>query len=559
MCVDFAFFNVKLAIAFAFAIFSVDCIQNASQNITDCVFYPSKIGSIPRNNTLKFICSDENELNSTVSPLFKISTCRDQFLCGDKCKNHSPKFLVDAIGFESCAFARLPFDLLGTFNQTKALNGINLGLTELDRVDFSNASQLISLSVSNNEITAIPVNLLNQSMQIEVVDFSHNQISGFDGEIFGDENQLKVLNLSFNNIAEMNSFQRLAKLERLLLSHNQIQVIPSFQFQNMVQLVEIDLSFNHIERIEELAFADEFPNLRVLKFSHNQLNHTEFVDGMMNLTHLELSSNRISILPTYTFQELRNLQYLDVSGNPIEHIGSDTFSMSTKLRHLNLSSTSLSEIQPNTFVQLQNLRILDVSHCRLKRLHRNILPPVLKLELLSIAHNQLTELSGFTTENIHNTIIHGIDSNQFNCTYLHQFLLSFVWKQFGSNYVWFNCNSSAKKHKEDGEFIGKTEASGLENTIVNRKQEDDAAGSDDDDLLSLKKYLFVLVSVMIIGFVTIALVFVALVVRVGVCNHHHRQPPHPQLYYANNYFARPPKFIGDNHIYDIIDDDNKWI
>lgn len=488
MCTNSSYFTVKLAIAFAFIILSVDCIQN----ITDCVYYPSKIGSIPRNNTLKFICSDENAFDSTVSTLFKPFTCREQFLCGDKCNNHSPKFLVDAISFENCALARLPSDLLGIFNHTKSLNGINLGLSELDPVDFENAT----------------------------------------------------------------------RLERLLLSHNQIRVVPSFQFQNLVHLIEIDLSFNQIERIEELAFVDEFPNLRVLNVSHNQLNDTEFVGEMLNLTHLDLSSNKINILPAHIFQELRNLQYLDMSGNPIEHIGSDTFSMSTKLQHLNLSNTLLSIIQPYTFIQLQNLRILDVSHCRLKRLERNVLSPVLKLELLSIAHNQLTELSGFTTENIHNTIIHGIDSNQFNCTYLHQFLLSFVWKQFGSNYVWFNCNQPAKKQKVESEINGKTQSSGLENAIANRKQNDDAAAGDDDaddDLLSLKKYLFVLVSVMIIGFVTIALVFVALVLRVGVCNHHHRQPPHPQLYYANNYFARPPKFIGDNHIYDIIDDDNKWI
>lgn len=561
MCINSAFSNVKFAIAFAFAIFSVDCIQNSYQNITDCVYYPGKIGSIVRNNTLKFICSEHDAFDSNGSLLFKTSTCRDQFLCGDKCKNHSPKFLVDTIVFENCALARLPPDLLGTFNQTKALNAINLGLTELDRVDFTNATRLIKFVVSHNKLTTIPANLLNHSKQIEIADFSHNQIGSFDGEIFGDENQLKVLNVSFNNIVDLSTmpFQRLEKLERLQLSHNQIHAIQAFQFQNMVHLNEVDISFNQIEMIEELAFVGDFPRLRILHLSHNRLNHTEFIGEMANLTYLDVSANQITILPAHTFQECRNLQYLDVSRNPIELIGSDTFVLTTKLLHLNLSSTLLSAIQPNTFVHLRNLRILDVSNCRLKRLNRNVLPSHLKLQLLSIANNQLTELSGFTTENIHNTIIHGIDSNQFNCTYLHQFLLSFVWKQFGSNYVWFNCNSSTKKQNDEGETNAKTQSNGLESAIANRKGNDEADDDDDDELLSLKKYLFVLISVMVIGFITIALVFVALILRVGVCNHHHRQPAHPHLYYANNYFARPPKFIGDNHIYDIIDDDSKWI
>lgn len=558
MYINSTFLIVKIAIALAFAILSVDCIQNYYQNITDCVYYPSKSGSIGRNNTLKFICTDvNNAIDSNISTLFKTFTCRDQFLCGEKCKNSSPKFLVDTITFENCAMLRLPSDLFDTYNHTKALNAKNLGLFELEPVNFINATQLINLFVSHNKITTIPANLLNHSKQIEMLDFSHNQINCFDGEIFGDENQLKVLNLSFNNVTDLStiSFQRLDKLERLQLSHNQIHVIPSFQFQNMEQLIEIDVSFNQIEKIEDFAFVDDFQRLKILNLSHNQLNYTEFIGELVNLTHLDVSWNQINILPTNVFQELRHLQYMDVSANPIEHIGRDTFTWSIKLQHLNLSQTLLSTIQPNTFITLRNLRTLDVSNCRLKRLNRNILPPYLKLQLLSIANNQLTELSGFSTENIHNTIIHGIDSNHFNCTYLHQFLLSFVWKQFGSNYVWFNCNAAARKRDEtmdkNGERIRNIDQ---ENGITNAKQNDD--DDEEDDLLSLKKYLFVLVSVMIIGFITIALVFVALILRVGVCDHR-RQQPHPQLY-ANNYFARPPKFI-DSHIYDIIDDDSKWI
>lgn len=561
MCINSTFFAAKIALAFAFVIFSVDCIQNSYHKITDCAYYPSKIGSISRNNTLKLICSENNAFDSNFSTLFKTSTCRDQFLCGEKCKNSSPKFLVDAISFERCAITRLPANVLDTYNHTKVLNATNLGLIGLDPVDFINATQLINLFVSHNKITAIPANLLNHSKQIEIVDFSHNQINNFDGEIFADENQLEVLNVSFNKIIDLStiSLQRLNELERLQLSHNQIQMIPSFQFQNMENLIEIDMSFNRIETIEDYAFVNDFPRLKILNLAHNRLNNTEFVGELVNLTHLDISWNKISILPTHTIQELRNLRYLDASVNPIEHIGSDTFLQSTKLQYLNLSQTLLTAIQPNTFIKLQNLRILDVSNCQLKRLHRNILPPYLKLEFLSIANNQLTELSGFTTENIHKTIIHGIDSNRFNCTYLNQFLLSFVWKQFGSNYIWFNCNSANKKPNEPMEtHNGNAQSINRENGIANRKPND----NDDDDLLSLKKYLFVLVSVMIIGFVTIALVFVALILRIGVCDHHRRQQqqPHPQFYYSNNYFARPtPKFIADNHIYDIIDDDNKWI
>lgn len=551
---------VKIAIAFAIARNSVDCIQNSYQNISDCVYYPSKVGWIGRNNTLKFICTENTTIDSNISSLSKPFTCRDQFLCGDKCKNHSPRFLVDALSFENCSLPRLPANLFGIYNHTKLLNAASLGLTALDPEDFINATQLIHLSVSHNKVTMIPANLLNYSKEIETVDFSHNQIDSFDGEIFSDENQLKVLNVSFNNITDLStiSLQRLEKLERLQLKHNKIQVIPAFQFQTSEHLIDIDVSFNQIEEIEDFAFVDGCPNLRLLNLSHNQLSNTEIVGELVNLTHLDLSWNKVTILPKHTIQELRHLIFLDVAANPIERIGSDTFSLSVKLQHLNLSQTLLSAIQPNTFIKLQNLRTLDVSNCRLKRLDRNILPPYLKLEFLSIANNQLTELSGFTTENIHNTIIHGIDSNQFNCTYLHQFLLSFVWKQFGSNYVWFNCNSPAKKENDVIDVNGDAR-SGIElgSVIANRKQNDN--DGDEDDLLSLKKYLFVLVCVMIIGFITIALVFVALILRVGVCDHHRQQQTHPQFYYANNYYARPPKFIADNHIYDIIDDDSKWI
>ncbi|XP_055301670.1 uncharacterized protein LOC129568128 [Sitodiplosis mosellana] len=255
-----------------------------------------------------------------------------------------------------------------------------------------------------------------------------------------DMSQLRLTSLP------VNMFSDAAKLVKLNVSNNEISEIPSFLFHKNEQLTEVDFAFNKIEVIDDYAFAGDF-NLEKIILSHNQIASFDkgILEAHSNLTHLDISNNRISILKEDTFGTLRNLVSLNLSSNSIKKLEYKTFENLANLQHLNLSRNNLSEIEPKTFLNQTNLLSLDLSHNKLMKLDIHVFTPRPdQLQLLVIGHNQLRELNGFTSYLIPNTKIVGIDTNQFNCSYLKRTLFpSITWKHLDSIANRINCSSSA--------------------------------------------------------------------------------------------------------------------
>ncbi|XP_065103101.1 amphoterin-induced protein 1 [Paramisgurnus dabryanus] len=134
-----------------------------------------------------------------------------------------------------------------------------------------------------------------------------------------------VLDLSFNEITGLRekwTKQKLPNLHNLLLSHNGLDFISTEAFVHVRQLRYLDLSSNNLRQLDEYIF-EPLGHLEVLLLYNNhisQIDHTAFT-GLSNLQKLYLSQNLVSRFPLELIKDknrLEKLSLLDLSSNRIK-------------------------------------------------------------------------------------------------------------------------------------------------------------------------------------------------------------------------------------------------
>ena len=148
--------------------------------------------------------------------------------------------------------------------------------------------------------------------------------------------------------------------------------IPSFPHAASVKL--LDLSWNKINLIPDHAFT-ELHSLQSLILNSNELNHItdDAFTALHSLQSLVLSRNRISFLQNEVFGDLQELEHLQMSGNSISTLYCSAFVGLHMVKTLDLS----------TFSGLYNLQSLDMSGNSLTQLGYAFtgLQELLKLDL----------------------------------------------------------------------------------------------------------------------------------------------------------------------------------
>ncbi|CAH1247451.1 LRRC24 [Branchiostoma lanceolatum] len=139
-----------------------------------------------------------------------------------------------------------------------------------ERDTFSAVPNLLALSMSNNDITAI-------------------------GSWFGGIWKLTKLELSWNEIREIkkNALQPLVKLELLSLRYNRLRAVEEWYFVGLTKLKVLHLSYNNISHIAGKSF-DQLPGLLTLFLDHN----------------------RLSTIPAESLTAMRGIQSVKVEENP---------------------------------------------------------------------------------------------------------------------------------------------------------------------------------------------------------------------------------------------------
>lgn len=302
---------------------------------------------------------------------------------------------------------------------------------------FRRMSVLKSLIVSNSSLSQIHPTWFSgmRSNQIEFVDASSNQIRKLHLQQHSLP-LLQTLNVSKNSIHDV-SLTDFVNLESLVLNSNQLMNLDFLQdFQNLkhlhvedndlrtiraddfryhLGLENINLAGNFISRIESSTF-DRLTKLKYLNISHNVLIGLEFFTILSQLSSLEvldLSSNKITEVPSLKLFKMNNLKTLNLANNFITEIPDKSLSGLFSLRQLRLQNNEIQSIHPNAFNQLFGLAYLDVSKNKLQYLDPNIFTiPSVNLKKLFLQDNQLSALAETVFANARKLIQLDLSKNQ---------------------------------------------------------------------------------------------------------------------------------------------------
>ncbi|XP_034933907.1 chaoptin [Chelonus insularis] len=269
----------------------------------------------------------------------------------------------------SLAYNRISTMDKGTFRSLTSLRFLNLEFNALTVLDLDAIMETggseFALNVSFNSISVINFEL--GLINLTSLDLGYNNLTQLPAEIFTGMPNLKTLDLRSNYLTFLHSGTfNLDRLETLNLQDNRLGVLRQQAFRGTSSLQQLDLSGNSLSQLSTEQFRN-LRNLRILNLSRNHirsLSRNVFEGTRIEL--LDLSSNRISIVPSSAFLEVGyTLRDLNLAENFIEHLDSSTFSTS-QLINLNLASNRLTILPDNSFESLTKLLSLNLSQNHLQ-------------------------------------------------------------------------------------------------------------------------------------------------------------------------------------------------
>ena len=148
--------------------------------------------------------------------------------------------------------------------------------------------------------------------------------------------------------------------------------------------------------LSDYAIAS-LPSLEHLDLSHNWIDGLGWqvfaLDGPSHLKTLDLSRNRLDLVPAFAFGQLYRLELLKLNDNRIGgEIDKCAFWDPPHLKDLNLSRNELTTLGDQAFHFNSELESLWLHSNAIARIHPNALPGLSGLRALSLSRNALTEL-----------------------------------------------------------------------------------------------------------------------------------------------------------------------
>ncbi|XP_030849989.1 toll-like receptor 3 [Strongylocentrotus purpuratus] len=299
---------------------------------------------------------------------------------------------------------------------------------------FMMSSQLSILDLRSSNLKSLPNDTLKWSPNLDSVYLLYNQLSyinvssrGMADNVRMGGNQLKHLTARY--------FTFVCHTDTLDLRKNPIQsvdadVIASLHVRSLVLglhplsyevLTNIILgisksaieqlkindgsvgeSFQHLQSLVNLDMRDSF--LQISDLWNKNANASLF-DGLLDLIHLDLSSNRfLSDLPPGIFGQLSVLQELNLDYCEIRNLHPLVFSGLESLQNLSLKGNNIQHIHDDVLSGLVQLKSINFEGNRIAYLEELMFSDNWKLTNLSLADNRLTSLNQSTLKPIFSSI-----------------------------------------------------------------------------------------------------------------------------------------------------------
>ena len=255
---------------------------------------------------------------------------------------------------------------------------------------------LLTLSLSGNCMRQIiKPHTFDNLPRLRTLYLRKCDIYGLDNRAFSLNNSLQTLDLSHNLIYEYDkfdssSFQRLSKLTELLLTDNDLNEIISKDRGNdilkyLVNLKTLQLSRNKIE-ILPVNFFNSQSHLISLDLKDNSIKSwdSKLFYPLKRIAHLSLAHNKIQVITNESIQNWKNLKEINLEGNPF-NCGCDLLWFLQWIRQTSIEISFLNDTyfcgSPEAY---RNTKLLDVNVQTLQRIC-SPLPIIIYISAASVA------------------------------------------------------------------------------------------------------------------------------------------------------------------------------
>ncbi len=219
-------------------------------------------------------------------------------------------------------------------------------------------THLDSVDLSNLDLKYFPMDILRNLKSLKYLNLSGNKIIEIPYDIF-DLKKLEYLNVSHNALTHLSNSGRKSKIKYLLLNNNRID---NSLISGLDSLEVLDMSNNMI-RYKYHISNEEYPNLRVLSLSNNQIEIVSGLESLFWLRKVNLSNNQLTEIPI--FNEYGSLYYLDLSDNEISGLSYRNMITSVPKTVL-LKNNKIEIFEFNSF--FQSVKHLDLSNNQISNL-----------------------------------------------------------------------------------------------------------------------------------------------------------------------------------------------
>lgn len=252
----------------------------------------------------------------------------------------------------------------------ETVNLINMNITNVDKI-IKLASTLKNLNLTLNKLNNI--NGIEQLENLEKLTLSSNQISNID--CLKKLTKLTHLSLSNNQISDITPLSSNSKLEQLDLKGNSL-IDGNRNNYTKDKLEKIDQIGKILDNGGTISINVEqlklFTNYKTLDLSSQNLTSLDVLDGMTELTSLNLNANKLTLTDAISQNILKNmtkLKSLTLSNNNLSDISVLNSLNNLKVLHLNGNSTTLNLkeiediISTLSFLSTSNSTFQTITNC----------------------------------------------------------------------------------------------------------------------------------------------------------------------------------------------------
>ncbi|MYI97498.1 MAG: leucine-rich repeat protein [Acidobacteria bacterium] len=187
--------------------------------------------------------------------------------------------------------------------------------------------------------------------------------------------------------------QMLGGVTKVFVNRQGIKRLRSGDFTGLVGLTALELTGNKLSELPPDIFAG-LSRLRRLSLDHNQLSElpTGIFRGLSGLKDLGLRGNRLTALDEQVFSDLDQLEILFIDYNELKELPSGLFDELSQLKNLVLTENRLTSLSENIFADLSSLEAISLGANQLTELPSRLFANKPALFRIQLRDNRLTEL-----------------------------------------------------------------------------------------------------------------------------------------------------------------------